>query len=206
MDYYGINEQTYLYKNTPLHYAVKYKSERAILFLVKNKADDKKKNSNGLTPLETIKKVKFPDYKWIKIAERILNKEIKEFAELDLLEINKDKNNNIKLSQRHNKNKIDDDGENKNSFGKNLITNMRLINLMSQIKEHIDKNKINLKIMFDKYDKNNKGKISVKEFKNIFNELNVPEFKKDDIDYILICLDVNKDGKLPYKEFVSLLV
>ena len=52
----------------------------------------------------------------------------------------------------------------------------------------------------------NKRKISVKEFKNIFNELNVPEFKKDDIDYILICLDVNKDGKLPYKEFVSLLV
>ena len=206
LNYYGINDQTYLYKNTPLHYAVKYKSERAILFLVKNKADDKKKNSNGLTPLETIKKVKFPDNKWIKIAERILKEEIKEFAELDLLEINKDKNNNIKLSQRHNKNKIDDDGENKNSFGKNLITNMRLINLMSQIKEHIDKNKINLKIMFDKYDKNNKGKISVKEFKNIFNELNVPEFKKDDIDYLLICLDVNKDGKLPYKEFVSLLV
>ena len=206
LDYYGINDQTYLYKNTPLHYAVKYKSERAILFLLNNEADKNKKNSNGLTPLDTIKKVKFPDNKLIKISERILKKEIKEFAELDLLEINKDKNNNIKLSQRHNKNKIDDDGENKNSFGKNLITNMRLINLMSQIKEHIDKNKINLKIMFDKYDKNNKGKISVKEFKNIFNELNVPEFKKDDIDYILICLDVNKDGKLPYKEFVSLLV
>ena len=204
LKYYEIDEQTYLYKKTPLHYAVKYKSPRAILFLIKNKADKHKKNSNGLTPLETIEKVKFPDKKWISVAKRIIDKEIKEFTELDLLEINKDKNNNIKLSQRHNKNKIDEN-ENKNSFGKNFITNMRLINLMSQIKEHIDNNKIDLKIMFDKYDKNKIGKISINEFTNIFKELKVPEIEKEDIDYMLICLDVNKDGKLPYKEFISLL-
>jgi len=205
LKYYEINEQTYLYKNTPLHYAVKYKSPRAILFLIKNKADKHKKNSNGLTPLETIEKVKFPDKKWISVAQRIINEEIKEFTELDLLEINNDKNNNIKLSQRHNKNK-NDENDNKNSFGKNFITNMRLINLMSQIKETIDNNKIDLKIMFDKYDKNKIGKISINEFTNIFKELKVPEIEKEDIDYMLICLDVNKDGKLPYKEFISLLI
>ena len=28
---------------------------------------------------------------------------------------------------------------------------------------------------------------------------------EDDIEYIIISIDVNKDGKLPYKEFISLL-
>ena len=31
------------------------------------------------------------------------------------------------------------------------------------------------------------------------------EMAEDDIEYIIISIDVNKDGKLPYKEFISLL-
>ena len=76
---------------------------------------------------------------------------------------------------------------------------------MTKIKEHIDINKIDVKILFEKYDKKKVGKISIKEFISLFNELNIPEISEDDIDYIMICLDVNKDGKLPYKEFLSLL-
>ena len=208
LKYYSVNEQTYLYKNTPLHSAVKFKADRAILFLLKNGADNNKKNSNGLTPLETIEKVKFPDKKWIKIAKKLLNGEIKEFTDLDKLYIDKSFNeskNDIKLSQRNNKNNNEND--NKNSFGKNFVTNMRLIKLMAKIKEHIDtnKDKIDIKIMIEKFDKNKTGKISIKQFINIFKELKVPNMEEEDIDYIIICLDVNKDGKLPYKEFVSLL-
>ena len=83
---------------------------------------------------------------------------------------------------------------------------------MSEIKDHIDKsnaindkNKINIKTIFEKYDKNKIGKISIKEFTNIFKELNIQEMTEDDMEYLIICLDLNKDGKLPYNEFISLL-
>ena len=210
LKYYNVNQQTYLYKNTPLHYAVKNKSERAILFLLKNKANKEIKNSNGFTPLDTIEKVRFPEKKWIKIAKILLDGKIKEFSDLDKLYVDKymnDKNkSNVKLNQKKEEN------ENINSFRKNFITNMRLIHLMSEIKEHINKNNINnemnkidIKKIFEKYDKNKIGKISIKEFINIFKELNIQEMTEDDIEYIIISIDVNKDGKLPYKEFISLL-
>ena len=214
LKYYKVNEQTYLYKNTPLHYAVKNKSERAILFLLKNGADKNIRNSNGLTPLDTIEKIKFPEKKWIKIVKRLLNGEIKEFTDLDKLYVDKYMNDNsnkdIRLNQKNNQD--NNENENINNFQKNFITNMRLIHLMSEIKDHIDKsnaindkNKINIKTIFEKYDKNKIGKISIKEFTNIFKELNIPEMTEDDMEYLIICLDLNKDGKLPYNEFISLL-
>ena len=139
------------------------------------------------------------------MAKKLLNEEIKEFTDLDKLEVDKyinDKSKSeIKLTSKNNKY----ENENKNTFGENFITNMRLIGLMTKIKEHIDINKIDVKILFEKYDKKKVGKISIKEFISLFNELNIPEISEDDIDYIMICLDVNKDGKLPYKEFLSLL-
>jgi len=214
LKYYKVNEQTYLYKNTPLHYAVQNKSERAILFLLKNGADKNIRNSNGLTPLDTIEKIKFPEKKWIKIVKRLLNGEIKEFTDLDKLYVDKYINDNtnkdIRLNQKNNQD--NNENENINNFQKNFITNMRLIHLMSEIKDHIDKsnaindkNKINIKTIFEKYDKNKIGKISIKEFTNIFKELNIPEMTEDDMEYLIICLDLNKDGKLPYNEFISLL-
>jgi len=82
---------------------------------------------------------------------------------------------------------------------------MRLINLMAKIKDTIDTNKIDIKKLFEKYDKNNKGKLSIKEFVNLFKELNVQKLDGKDIEYLLICLDTNKDGELLYKEFLALL-
>ena len=209
LKYYEVNSTTYIFKNTPLHYAVKYKADKAILFLLKNGADKDKKNGNGFTPIDTVEKVKFPDKKWVKLAKKILNGELKELTDLNASKINKELNeshiNNNKSSISNINNGNNKDNENKNSFGKNFITNMRLINLMRQIKEAIDTNKIDIKNIFVKYDKNNTGKLSVKEFTNLLNELNVPELTEDDIDYLLICLDTKKDGKLLYKEFVSLL-
>ena len=58
LKYYTVNETTYIYKNTPLHYAVKNKSERAILYLLKEGANKDKKNSSGQTPLDTVEKIK----------------------------------------------------------------------------------------------------------------------------------------------------
>ena len=217
LKYYEVNAETYSFKNTPLHYAVKYKTEKSMLFLLKNGADKDKKNLNGLTPLGTIENVKFPDKKWIKLAKKILNGDIKEFSQLNESKINKyldessntsiiDNNNgnNLNIKNNNNRNKKSSN-ENKNTFMKNFITNMRLINLMAKIKDTIDTNKIDIKNLFKKYDKNNVGKLSIKEFINLFKELNVPELTIDDIEYLLICLDTNKDGELLYKEFVSLL-
>ena len=218
LKYYTINEQTYLYKNTPLHYAVKYKAPRAIIFLLKNGADTNKKNSNGFTPMDTLEKVKFPDNKWIKMAKKLFSGKIKEYAELDKLEVDKylddskiDGNNDIILNQKNNKNK-NGDKDSKISFGKMFITNMRLINLMSKIKEFIDNNnsssnnnKIEIKKIFEKSDKNKIGFLSCKEVRNILTGLNIPDMIEEDIDYIIISLDIEKNGQLAYKGFVSLL-
>ena len=85
---------------------------------------------------------------------------------------------------------------------------MRLINLMTSIKKIVKNNKIEIKKIFEKYDKKEKGVLSVKEFIQVFKELGLPEEtekEKDDIDYLLICLDTNKDGELHYKDFESML-
>ena len=203
LNYYTVNEQTYLYKNTPLHSAVKFKAERAVLFLVQNGADINKKNSNGLTPLENIEKVKFPDKTWIKKVKRLLGGEIKEFTDLDKLDVDKyikDNKNDIKLSINNNKS-----NENGISFRKNLLTNVRLIYLISSIKECINKNKFDIKKFFEKYDKNKTGKILIKDLLKLFTELNMEEISEEDKEYLIICLDINRDGNIPYKELVSLL-
>ena len=214
LKYYKVNSQTYNFKNTPLHYAVKYKAEKAILFLMKNGAKEYKneKNINGVTPLGTIENVKFKDKKWVKLAKKILDEKIKDFTQLNESNIKKyldesnnnivENNNNLKIKNNNNKK---NSNENRNTFGKNLVTNMRLINLMAKIKDTIDTNKIDIKKLFEKYDKNNKGKLSIKEFINLFKELDVQKLEGKDIEYLLICLDTNKDGELLYKEFVTLL-
>ena len=213
LKYYNVDSQTYNFKNTPLHYAVKYKAEKAILFLLKNGADKfkEKKNINGITPLGTVENVKFKDKKWVKLAKKLLDGKIKDFAQLNESNIKKnldESNNNIIVENNNNlriKNNNKNSSENKNTFGKNFVTNMRLINLMAKIKDTIDTNKIDIKKLFEKYDKNNKGKLSIKEFVNLFKELNVQKLDGKDIEYLLICLDTNKDGELLYKEFLALL-
>ena len=211
LGYYEVNAETYYFKNTPLHYAVKYKAEKAMLFLLENEAVKDKKNLNGLTPLEIFKNVKFKDEKWVNHVTKIFNKKNNESKNNKHLDensnnsiINNNNGNNLSIKNNNNKNKKSSN-KNKNTFGKNFITNMRLINLMAKIKDTIDTNKIDIENLFKEYDKNNEGKLSIEEFINLFTELNVPGLKKDDIEYLLICLDTNKDGELLYKEFLALL-
>ena len=199
LKYYEVNEQTYINKNTPLHMAVKYKADRAILYLLKEGGDKDKKNINGHTPMNTIEKVQFPDRKWIKIAKKILDGEIKEFVQLDKLKVDKymDSNNTSKLSNGK---------EKKKKLGEELKKDMRLLELLSMIKEQINNNKMNIKELFDQLDKNKNGSLSFKEFKKLFTKLNIDEINEEDIIYIMSHLDSNKDGKLQYKEFLNLLI
>ena len=44
-----------------------------------------------------------------------------------------------------------------------------------------------------------------KEVRNILTGLNIPDMTEEDIDYIIISLDIEKNGQLVYKGFVSLL-
>ena len=179
--------------------AVKYKADRAILYLLKEGGDKDKKNINGHTPLDTIEKVQFPDRKWIKIAKRILDGEIKEFVQLDKLKIDKYMDSN-------NASKISNGKEKKKKLGEELRKDMRLLELLSMIKEQINNNKINIKELFDQLDKNKNGRLSLKEFKKLFIKLNIKEINEEDITYIMSHLDSNKDGKLQYKEFLNLLI
>ena len=82
---------------------------------------------------------------------------------------------------------------------------MRLLNLLSLIKQEIIKNDINLEELFNQLDKKKNGKLSFNEFKKLFKNLNIEDIKEEDITYIMIYLDTNKDGNLQYKEFLNLL-
>lgn len=199
LKYYEVNEQTYINKNTPLHMAVKYKADRAILFLLKEGGNKDKININGHTPLDTIEKVQFPDRKWIKVAKKILNGEITEFVQLDKLKVDKYMDSN-------NASKINNGKEKKKKLGEELSQDMRLLELLSMIKEQIIENDINIKELFDQLDKNKNGRLSFKEFKKLFTKLNIEELNEEDILYIMSHLDSNKDGKLQYKEFLNLLI
>ena len=180
LKYYGVNDQTYINKNTPLHSAVKYKAERAILYLLKEGGNKNIKNIKGLTPLDTIEKVQFPDRKWIKLAKKILGGQIKEFIELDKIDIDKNTETNdvLKIGKKKNieKNKTLNEG---------LSEDMRLIELLSEIKEFIKNNDINIKTLFD--------------------ELYIVDINDKDIIKISSYLDSNQDGKIQYKEFLKLL-
>ena len=179
--------------------AVKYKGERAILFLLKEGGNKDLKNINGHTPLDTILKVQFPDRKWINFAKKILNGEITEFVQLDKLNADKyiESNNNSKINNKKEKN-------NKN-LEEGLLQDMKLLELLSTIKEQIIENKIDLKELFKQLDKNKNGRLSLKEFKKIFEKLNIEEMNEEDIIYIISHLDSNKDGKIQYKEFLNLM-
>ena len=198
LKYYEINEQTYTNKNTALHFAVKYKAEKAILYLLKKGGDKNKLNINGQTPLDTIEKVKFPDKKWIKIVKKLFSGKTEEFSEFDKLEVDEYAENNNNLSLNSNKDKNE-------NIKKDLALDMRLIGLLSNVKGQITKRNIDINELFKQLDKNNNGKLSLKEFKKLFKMLNIEDISEDDINYIIISFDLNNDGKLQYKEFLNLM-
>ena len=71
--------------------------------------------------------------------------------------------------------------------------------------EHESDNKNEIKKLFEKSDKNKIGFLSCKEVRNILTGLNIPDMTEEDIDYIIISLDIEKNGQLVYRGFVSLL-
>ena len=198
LKYYEVNEQTYINKNTPLHSAAKNKAERAVLYLLKEGADQKKINIDGHTPLDTIEKVKFPDKKWIKNVKKILDKEIKEFTQLDKLEVDKyiETNSNLKNKKNEKLNK---------NLGEGLNEDMRLLELLSIIKKQLEDQNYDIKDFFKRLDKNKNGVLSFKEFKKLFTNLQLEDISEDDIIHIISYLDTNEDGKLQYKEFLNLM-
>ena len=197
LKYYEVNEQTYINKNTPLHSAIEYKAERSILYLLKEGADKNKKNVNGHTPLDVIEKVKFRDEKWIKFVKKLLNGEIKDFHELDKIEVDK--------FIQDKKNITNKKFEDKNKFNQGLAQDMKLLEILSQIKEQIIKKKIDIKDLFNELDKNKNGELSLDEFKKLFTKLDLQDIKDDDMFCILAYIDTNEDSKLKYKEFMNLL-
>jgi len=200
LKYYEVNEQTYINKNTPLHSAVKNKAERAILYLLKEGGDKNIKNVNGLTPLDTIEKVQFPDKKWIKLVKKLLKGEIKEFIQLDKLDIEKntEKKDILNIGKKKKK-------EIKKNLNDGLTQDMRLLEIFSEIKEKISKNNIDIEELFNELDKSKNGKLSFEEFKKIFIKIDIEDINNEDIYNIISHLDSNEDGKIQYKEFLNLL-
>ena len=197
LKYYEVNEQTYLNKNTPLHSATEFKAERSILYLLKEGADKNKKNINGYTALDVIEKVQFPDMKWVNFVKRLLNGEIKDFTELDKIKVDE---------FIHSKNNLKKKYEDKKKLNQGLMQDMRLLEIISEIKEQITKKKIDIKKLFDELDKNKNGELSLEEFKKIFKKLDLEEINDEDIFYIITYIDTNEDSKLQYKEFMDLLI
>ena len=157
----------------------------------KNKNETKRPlSSNKIKPNEIlVKNNTFPDKKLIKIEDNQSDKkEIEKFSE---------SNNNMKIYKIREK-------INKN-FGKILLQDMRLLELLSIIKEEILKKNIDIKELFHKLDKNKNGKLSLREFKKLFTTLKIENINEEDITYVMSYFDINKDGKLQYQEFLSLL-
>ena len=148
--------------------------------------------------MDTIEKVKFPDKKWIKIVKKLFSGKIEDFSELDKLEVDKYVENNNSFSSNINKDKNE-------NIKKDLALDMRLIGLLSNVKEQITKRNIDINELFKQLDKNNNGKLSLKEFKKLFKMLNIEDISENDIHYIIISFDLNNDGKLQYKEFLNLM-
>ncbi len=60
-----------------------------------------------------------------------------------------------------------------------------------------------IKKMFNEYDKDKSGSISVSEAKLMLSRLNMPT---DEIEAMVAIHDKNRDGELQYDEFVSFLI
>ena len=82
---------------------------------------------------------------------------------------------------------------------------MKLLEILSQIREQIIKKKIDIKDLFNELDKNKNGELSLDEFKKLFTKLDLQDIKDDDMFCILSYIDTNEDSKLKYKEFMNLL-
>ena len=219
LKYYTINEQTKFKKNTPLHFAIKNRADKAVLFLVLNGVDKNIKNKEGLNALEYLKKEKNVDPLWLKTVAKILDGIIKNYIELDSCNFEKNIKNeeNVKFSERvdivngniekinfsKKKKKKNDDGMDKLSYG--ILTNFRLKEILSIINTNIKEKNIDVNDLMKKYDKNSTGLIGNSEFNEFIISLDIPEINNDDIDYLKKFLEIDEKSKIKYKDFINII-
>ena len=60
-----------------------------------------------------------------------------------------------------------------------------------------------IKDMFEEFDKDGSGTVSVEEAKHMLRKLNIPD---EEVETLVSIHDRNKDGELQYEEFVSFLL
>ena len=220
LHYYNFNEQTRIEKNTALHIAVENKSDKVILFLLKNNAEKNIKNKKGLTPLDIIdtnKNKNFQiDKRYTKIVKALFDGKIKEYVDLDSCNFKSLKNNENfqKQSDKINfvngniENIFDKSKENPGKISKisyGICNNKNLRDLLIKIKECIENKKIDIEKLFKELDTNKNGVLEMNEFENLFRKLNIDGVSKDDRKLLISYLDSNKDNMIDYEEFINIV-
>ena len=218
LKYYTIDEQTYNNGNTPLHIAIKNKSDKALLFLVLNGANINIKNKKGLTAIENIMNDKNIEKKWFIKAKKILEGKIKNYIDLDSCNFDKlnKKEENIKFSEKinfingnikeiYNENKEKEKNKNEiNKLSNGIITNIKLRELISLIIRNIKDKKIEINTLIEKYDKTNTGIIEDTKFNILFENLS-GNINLEDIEFLKSFLEKDKNGFIKYNEFFELI-
>ena len=221
LKYYTIDEQTYNNGNTPLHIAIKNKSDKALLFLILNGANINIKNKKGLTAIESIINDKNIEKKWLIKAKKILEGKIKNYIDLDSCNFDKlikteenikfsEKinfiNGNIKVIHKEKKDKEKVKEKNNNELSKlsnGILTNFKLRELISLIIKTIKEQKIEINKLIEKYDNTNTGIIEDTKFNIIFENLN--NINLEDIEFLKSFLEKDKNGFIKYSEFFELI-
>lgn len=146
--YYTIDEQSPIFKNTPLHIASSNLSDRIVLYLIKNNCNLNLKNSRNLSALDCA--IYTSNKLFIKKFKLILNQEITEFVELE----------NFNLNYLNKTNMTNNSFINSNSLmilNNIKISNKKIKEIKNNIKKGLELKKINLKDVFYKVDENKNG-------------------------------------------------
>ena len=219
LNYYTINEQTKFKGNTALHLAVKNRADKAVLFLIQNGADKNIKNKEGLNALEYLKKEKNIEPLWVKTVEKIIDRKIVNYIELESCNFEKitKKEEDIKFSEKVDvvngnidKNNIKKKNYNKNGEGIDklsygILTNSRLKNILSIINEYVQDKNIDINNLINNYDKNSTGFIGSNEFNDFIKTLNIPELNEADIKFLKSFIEKNEKNELKYKKFIMII-
>jgi len=156
--FYSINEQSPIFKNTPLQIAASNLADRIALLIVKsNLCDVDLKNAKGLTALDcavfTTKK------NFIKIFKMILNKEICEFVGLENFNNNFNNKSCIGNGSFNAGNSVV--MYNNSAFGNVKISAKKIKEIKEKINKGLEEKKISLKDVFFKVDENKNGNFEI---------------------------------------------
>jgi len=215
--YYTKNEQTKFKGNTPLHLAVKNRADKAVLFLILNEADKDIKNNEGLNALEYLNKEKNVDPMWIKTVQKIYDKKIVNYIQLESCNFEKIVKNeeDIKFSEKvdivngnieniyNKKKKINSNDIDKLSRG--ILTNSKLSDILYIIKKNIKDNNLDINDLIKNYDKSSNGIIGNNDFNEFIISLNIPEINIEDINFLKKFLEKDENNNIIYKKFIMII-